>query len=99
MTTIAARLRRRQAAGINRLALQRRNQGRYAAALALARHALTVAETAFPPDAAQMAAYLNDVGVACKYPGRFAEAEAAYHRALAIARRSGDRNLLATLHH
>lgn len=97
--TLTREVRRRQARALDRLALHQRNRGRYDEAERLARRALSAAEESLGPADPEVAAYLNDLGVACKYSGRFDEAEALYRRALGIAERAGAAELTATLCH
>ena len=58
--------------------------GNYAEAERLIREGLDVQERLLPSSSAQIARTLNSLGVAIQYQSRFAEAEAAYQRSLAV---------------
>jgi tetratricopeptide (TPR) repeat protein len=75
--------------------------GRYDEAVPLLRAEADDATAAFGADAWETAAAWNRVGVACKFAGRFDEAEAAYARALPVAEAVADDepDLLAALLH
>lgn len=77
-----------------------RDAGRYDPAMARLREALALAERLYGADAPEVAAVLDELGVAGKYAGRFDESDAAYRRALHILQTHGiDDDRSATLYH
>ena len=77
-----------------------RKRGRYARARRFQLAALKLAEAGVPRGDARLVPFLNNLGVACKFAGRFDDAMGAYTRALALAD-SGkqDPDAVATLLH
>lgn len=89
----AARVRARTAEGeAARLA------GQWARAAEVHARALAHAESAFG-ETLETAAVAQNLAVVFKYTGRFSEADALYHRALAIAEDAGDDHLVAVICH
>jgi tetratricopeptide (TPR) repeat protein len=67
-----------------------RDAGRYDHAEHLARAAIASIERGPGPDAVELAAWLNELGMIGKYRGTFTDAEQAYRRALAIHQQHGE---------
>lgn len=78
-----------------------RELGRYEEAAVPILEAIREAELAFGNDRPEIAGYLNNYGVLCKYWGKFDEGEQTYRRALAILEKEFGQESLetATLYH
>ena len=75
-----------------------RRSGQWGKAVEAHLRAVALAETAFG-DAREAAVAAQNLAMTFRYTGRFADAEALYRRALAIAEEAGDAGLVATICH
>ena len=94
-------VRLRTAAAVAWLGAKRRRHGHYHRAFVLQRLALRLAETELPADDHRLVPFLNELGLVCKFTGRFELGERVYRRALGIAESSAicGANATATLLH
>ena len=82
---------------LSRRALARQDQGHPDEAVEIYRRVLALREGLLGPQHKDVAAALNNLGVALRLAGRPAEAQPVFRRALEIAEDSNDRRLLATV--
>jgi tetratricopeptide (TPR) repeat protein len=82
---------------LSRQALARQEQGHPDEAVEMYRRVLDLRENLLGPHHKDVAAALNNLGVALRLAGRPAEADPVFRRALEIAESANDRRLLATV--
>ncbi len=82
---------------LSRRALARQQEGHPDEAVEMYRRVLELRESLLGPEHKDVAAALNNLGVALRLAGRPAEADPVFRRALEIAEASNDRRLLATV--